>query len=442
MAQPNTVSKLIGTAIKIESDVKLEMDSAVKMEPTVNTRRKDKSWPSTAKLVHLDRTPCSEECIVSEHFGRKPDFPDDTNETQTDTLANVMPSKNNQTACTSSDMATYEVGVVTEEVDCEGTSVTPNRTGTASGDIDPLPELGSKQDPSTSKTPLVIDLPAGNADEVTLPAINLETEMDDADADDVELDFLNVEDNATLVNIDAAPQTDFAKEMVNVEGIDRDLELELEILAFLNEEIENQADEMTADEKNWEMKRKEKVDKKRDKPVTPEKNKQNTKTQTSESTPRSPKGRWKMTSHSIRRNRGPSHPQNYGCNVCGQLLPSRGELNQHYHNNHPPVSCPVCTKKFNCPNTQDRHIYVHYQNKSFVCDQCGEKFTFESELSNHKIVHQTIKTWPCAKAGCNKEFKWKGDLAVHVKSHTAKFLICTICNNFSTKVEKNLRQHL
>ena len=158
-------------------------------------------------------------------------------------------------------------------------------------------------------------------------------------------------------------------------------------------------------------------------------------------TPRSPKGVWKTTKHGIRKNYGPSHPQNYGCKACGQLLPSRGELNEHYRCNHPLVLCPVCKKTFSCPNTRDRHLYSHNLNKQFACDKCEESFAFESELTTHKIVHRTIRTWICVKKGGNRDFKWKGDLVAHAKIHTGQVFVCTICNNFSTKVEKNLKQH-
>ena len=120
------------------------------------------------------------------------------------------------------------------------------------------------------------------------------------------------------------------------------------------------------------------------------------------STPGSPKGVWKTTKHSIRKKYGPSHPQNYGCKVCGQLLPSRGELNEHYQCNHPPVLCPVCKKLFSCPNTRDRHLYSHNLNEQFSCDKCEESFAFESELTTHKIVHRTIRTWICVKKGCDR----------------------------------------
>ena len=62
MALPNTKAKLIGTAVKVEPCVKKE--EAIKQEPTVNTHRADRPWPTSAKLVHLDRTPCSNACIA------------------------------------------------------------------------------------------------------------------------------------------------------------------------------------------------------------------------------------------------------------------------------------------------------------------------------------------------------------------------------------------
>ena len=157
--------------------------------------------------------------------------------------------------------------------------------------------------------------------------------------------------------------------------------------------------------------------------------------------PSSLKGEWKTTRHGIKRKYSPTHPQNYGCKVCGQLLPSRGELNEHYRSSHPPVLCPVCKKTFSCPNTRDRHLYSHNLNKQFICDTCEESFAFSSELASCKIIHRTIKTWMCARKGCGRDFKCKGDLAAHAKSHDGQVFMCMICNNFSSRLEKNLKSH-
>ena len=55
--------KLIGTAIKDEKDVKPKIKNEEDIDFTVNTRRKNRKWPTDARLVHVDRTPCSIECM-------------------------------------------------------------------------------------------------------------------------------------------------------------------------------------------------------------------------------------------------------------------------------------------------------------------------------------------------------------------------------------------
>ena len=66
--------KLIGTAIKDEKDVKPKIKKEEEIDTTVNTRRKNRKWPTDARLVHVDRTPCSTECMKT----HKDDSDDDT----------------------------------------------------------------------------------------------------------------------------------------------------------------------------------------------------------------------------------------------------------------------------------------------------------------------------------------------------------------------------
>ena len=170
------------------------------------------------------------------------------------------------------------------------------------------------------------------------------------------------------------------------EGLDHDLKLELENLTFL----EDQNNSSNAKQRNKGPK--PKIKPKGSKPkqtkgkncnVMPCRTMISTSTETEnavasdKSMPRSPKGVWKTTRHGIKKRYGATHLQNYGCNVCGQLLPSRGELNEHYHNSHLPVLCPVCKKTFSCPNTWNHHLYSHNLNKQIVCDICEESFCLQ-----------------------------------------------------------------
>ena len=68
-------------------------------------------------------------------------------------------------------------------------------------------------------------------------------------------------DNAAILGVNAAPVTDFAKEMAQEEGVDCDLELELENLMFLEEQNSKQ--------KNKEKKFKHKDNRKLPKGIKP-----------------------------------------------------------------------------------------------------------------------------------------------------------------------------
>ena len=58
---PDYTCKLIGTVIKDEKETKHKVK--VEEDLSRNTRRSNRSWPTEARLVHVDRTPCSEECM-------------------------------------------------------------------------------------------------------------------------------------------------------------------------------------------------------------------------------------------------------------------------------------------------------------------------------------------------------------------------------------------
>ena len=65
---------------KTETEGKVKTKEKVKQEPLVNTRCLDRSWPKDTRLVHLDRSPCSEDCMANNHDGKydKPPPPEQT----------------------------------------------------------------------------------------------------------------------------------------------------------------------------------------------------------------------------------------------------------------------------------------------------------------------------------------------------------------------------
>ena len=111
-------------------------------------------------------------------------------------------------------------------------SVTPTNTDEGMEDGVVLLDLGSKQPELEPQATALIDLPDEIADDVTLPDVHV-----DFGQDELASDFLDNEvDNAATLRVNVAPVTDFAREMAQQEGVDRDLELELENLMFLEEQ--------------------------------------------------------------------------------------------------------------------------------------------------------------------------------------------------------------
>ena len=320
----------------------------------MNTRRADRSWSKSARLVHLDRTPCSEECIANDHYGKYPDFPDDNptephvtlsmnNATVTNTAANAVeatkcvdPSKNiddditppNKKPNKDVDHGNMDTGhkntltkpsdsrVPTETLAADTTSkvdqVTPTNIDESVEESFNLLDLGSKQPEPKPQAASLINLLEEVADEVMLPDVHV-----DFGYDELASDFLdNKTDNAVVLGVNTAPVADFAREMAQEEGVDRDLELELENLTFLEEQNSKQK----MQEKNPKNKNNRKTPKGgkpkgyRIKPnVTP--NNTNITKSTSDTTPActtatvtpgSPKGVWKTTKHGIRKNYDPA----------------------------------------------------------------------------------------------------------------------------------------
>ena len=60
------------------------------------------------------------------------------------------------------------------------------------------------------------------------------------------------------------------------------------------------------------------------------------------------------------------------CINCGLCKPTRGEVNKHYCESHPPVTCIDCKETFTTPDTLLRHRYIHRAVSKFDCDKCDK----------------------------------------------------------------------
>ena len=90
----------------------------------------------------------------------------------------------------------------------------------------------------------------------------------------------------------------------------------------------------------------------------------------------------------------------YSCTYCNKHFESIHYLNNHHRKRHPPVTCDVCGKLYDTPNSLIRHSYRHLDGQH-KCKDCEQSFHFKSELTSHSMKHATERLH-CKQ--CDKSF--------------------------------------
>lgn len=109
------------------------------------------------------------------------------------------------------------------------------------------------------------------------------------------------------------------------------------------------------------------------------------------------------------------------CSTCQINYDSKAGLKEHMatHKSDDDIStCPVCLKKFSCPNSLKRHMLVHTGTKPYVCEICDRRFSQSSILKRHKFTHNASKPFQCS--FCKKSYTQKMNLKIHLRNHGIK----------------------
>ncbi|XP_046548374.1 zinc finger and SCAN domain-containing protein 2-like isoform X2 [Haliotis rubra] len=104
--------------------------------------------------------------------------------------------------------------------------------------------------------------------------------------------------------------------------------------------------------------------------------------------------------------------------------------------------CPRCGKTFTQKGNLKVHMWTHTTARPFACDYegCGKSYRSNESLRRHKLVHMGIKPFECA--DCSKKFSSSVTLKEHMTIHSnTKPYMCEVCNRSFRQVSC-FRRHL
>ena len=413
---------------------------------------KKKQWPKDARLVHIDGTLCSIECM------KNSDYHKDIDETKFNqviqhkklTGATGVTSASQQLEKTSkkkdqtkdikinTTTSTSTLDVLTNK---ELTAATSNTEVPKSGKFDKHYDVNkSMEHDNQMELPDILlssakvdELPGATApltetdlaepihlDNINLPSDSLPLLEPTNTLDDYEalMNLDNDFDNTDLMPIGGIPAVDVVKEMNAEIGINEDLEIAMENAWILDENLPaNVATDSSAKDKN---RNKNKCEK----PALATK------------TPVSPRGHFSTKTHGIRKlTPEEKKEKRFKCEECKF---SRRSISEHYADVHGSCECEYCERTFANLHALKRHQYDHSSEKQYQCKDCGQEFYFNSELSAHRIKHRENPSFPCMSKGYGKIFYRNSDLNAHVLVHSGILHRCDHPNCTYSNYDKRL----
>ena len=150
----------------------------------------------------------------------------------------------------------------------------------------------------------------------------------------------------------------------------------------------------------------------------------------------------------------------FACVRCGKSFKAQGELEKHTLSIHidPEVReklkkymCETCGQAFESNYALKIHDKVKHKGeaieKNFSCQICGSCFPESNKLKVHVARHSEDRPVKCTRENCDKSFKNKEDLRIHLKRHDGLMQIykyqCRYCEKiFQTAGSRQTHERL
>lgn len=135
------------------------------------------------------------------------------------------------------------------------------------------------------------------------------------------------------------------------------------------------------------------------------------------------------------------HFEHHQCETCGMVFEHKKLLVGHIaakHNQELMLQCRFCTRMFSRNDVREAHERDIHKNGAssgshFKCSECECAFDFREDLMSHRILnHYTGFIHTCEE--CDKNFKKKSLLDLHMHSHREKTIQCDVCKMMFTFV--------
>ena len=136
------------------------------------------------------------------------------------------------------------------------------------------------------------------------------------------------------------------------------------------------------------------------------------------------------------------HSTKYQCNFnnCNKRFPTINKLQRHErsHTKIRPFPCPICQKPFRSKSNLNVHLKMH-RKKPYQCEYCRKRFDKQETMKKHQIIHLTGRPHQCKI--CGVAFRKPHHLTRHFKTHTGEQPYqCRFCDKkFSLK--SNCKRH-